>query len=126
MRTLAQKVIEEAYVKRGLTVRLLILPAAETNLPEYLVREEQPVTIDLLANRPINLVMDNAGLKADLCFEGPPIRCEFGWHHILMVACEDQITPTTILVPKVLMENDGFPDPTKEKKSFTPTLRRVK
>lgn len=128
MRTLAQKVIEEAYLKNGMTVSILVLPAIETNLPEFLVTEESPVRIDLLANRPINLTMDESGLQVDLCFSGPPITCKFGWHHILMVMYGDITIPTTILVPKVLMENENIRDRQEEekKKPFKPTLRIVK
>lgn len=131
MRPLAQKLIEDQYIKRGNTVRILVIPAIGSNLPEYLIEKGEPVGLDLLSNRPINLKMNENGIEADLCFNGPPVTCLISWSHILGVISHETLIVTAKLLYQPIMENENLPkeiqkEAPKDSKSGRSHLRRIK
>jgi stringent starvation protein B len=85
MRTLAHALIHGRYVERGETTRIVVVPMADSGLPQQLVEAATPVPLDILAGRPTNLELGDAGLSVDLCFSGPPVRCSFPWEAVVAV-----------------------------------------
>lgn len=108
MRTMARALITRRYVEQGNTTRIVVLPLAESGLPQSLVETGHPVPIDLLAGRPVNLDMDEEGLSADLCFAGPPVRCNFPWEAILAVQSpQGDIVQTLVVTIAMVMEDES-------------------
>jgi len=109
MRTLAHALIQRRYVEKGMTTRFITLPIPDSGLPQSLVEAGQPVTLDILAGRPVNLELSDAGLRVDLCFSGPPQRCRLPWHAIL--ATQDlsgDLVQTTVVTVATVMEDSSL------------------
>jgi len=107
MRTKAHAIIQRRYVEQGNTTRFVVLPLPGGGLPADLVDGAQPVTLDLLAGRPVNLELDDEGLSADLCFGGPPTRCSFPWESVVAVQdSSGQLVPTLVVTVAMVMEDD--------------------
>ena len=106
MRTLAHSLVERRYVEQGKTTRIVVVPHRESGLPDSLIEAAQPVPLDLLAGRPVNLELDDQGLSADICFAGPPVRCSFPWESV--VAVQDgsgSLVQTLIVTVATVMED---------------------
>jgi hypothetical protein len=109
MRTLAHALIQRRYVEKGMTTRFITLPIPDSGLPQTLVQAGQPVTLDILAGRPVNLELSDAGLSVDLCFSGPPQRCQLPWQAIL--ATQDlsgDLVQTTVVTVATVMEDNSL------------------
>jgi len=109
MKTKAQSLITLRYVERGETTRIVVLPTERSGVPKAHVDAGKPLPLDLLAGRPINLELDDDGLSAELCFEGPPIRCEFPWASVVAVQGDDgSLVPTVVVTMAVKMEDESL------------------
>jgi hypothetical protein len=109
MNPLARKLIQQRYLDRGTSTRMVVLPLPGCGLPEGLVDAAQPVTLDLLVGRPVNLELDDESLWADLCFSGPPVRCCFPWSGIAAVqGPDDTLVETLAVAIAVVMEDGGL------------------
>jgi hypothetical protein len=109
MRTLAHALIQKRFVEKGDTTRLIVLPVPESGLPDTLVEAGQPVTLDLLSGRPVNLTLGEKGLEADLCFAGPPVHCTFPWEAVL--ATQDTsgtLVQTMVVTIATVMEDSSL------------------
>ena len=119
MRTLAHQLVEKRYVELGETTRIVVLPLTETGLPQHLVDPGQPVPLDLLAGRPVNLVLDEEGLSADLCFQGPPVRCRFPWEAVIAVQDPSGNLVQTLVVTVATVMADESIKPTSPENLMT-------
>ena len=109
MRTLAHALIQRRYVEKGMTTRFITLPIPDSGLPQSLVEAGQPVTLDILAGRPVNLELSDAGLSVDLCFDGPSQRCQLPWEALLAVQdLSDDLVQTTVVTVATIMENGAL------------------
>ena len=107
MKTLARKLIEEIYIKQGLSLRIVVVPRVESGIPSHILNQfPRGVPLDLMPNRPLCVFVDDEAISMDLCFDGPPSRCVFKWSDIIAVG----EVMTTIPWPSVLME-DGTLEP---------------
>ncbi len=109
MRTKAHALIQRRYIEKGNTTRIVVLPLIDSGLPEELVHAGQPIPLDLLAGRPVNLALYETSLEADLCFGGSPIRCTFPWTAV--IAAQDEwgnLEQTLTMTVAVRMEDDSL------------------
>ncbi len=109
MKTLAHTLIQLRYVEGGATTRFVVLPIPDSGLPRSLVDAGRPVPLDLLTGRPVNLKLDEEGLEADLCFEGPPVHCRFPWEAV--VATQDasgELVQTLVVTVATVMEDSSL------------------
>lgn len=113
MKTMAQALIERRYVQQGRTTRVVVLPLPDSGMPQELVEAGQPVPLDLLSGRPVNLELDEQGLEANLCFAGPPVRCSFPWEAVIAAQdLSDELVQTLVVTVAAVME-DGSLRPTE-------------
>lgn len=109
MRTLAHALIHRRYIEKGLTTRFITLPLPESGLPQNIVQEGQPVTLDILAGRPVNLELEQQGMSVDLCFDGPPVRCTFPWQAVLATQdASGELVQTTVVTVATVMEDNSL------------------
>lgn len=122
---LALELIRVRYVENRATTRVVVAPLPGSGLPAALVEAGQPVMLDLLAGRPVNLELDETGLSADLCFTGPPVRCRFPWTAVLAVQTpEGTLAQTLVVTMSMVMEDGSLIDlPGEPNKSATTPAR---
>ena len=113
MKTLAQALIERRYLEQGRTTRVVVLPLPHSGLPEELIEAGQPVSLDILSGRPVNLHLDREGLAVDLCFTGPPVRCSFPWEAVVAAQSPTDDLIQTLVVTVASVMEDGSLQPTK-------------
>jgi len=109
MHTLARNLIHDRYVEKGETTRIVVLPLPQSGLPSQLVEAKQPVPLDLLADRPVNLQLTDEGMAADLCFAGPPQRCYFPWETVIAVQdSTGELIQTVVVAMALVMEDNSL------------------
>jgi len=109
-RTLAQKYLEDLHIEKGHNLSVLVKGAERQNIPEDFYQDAtKPVRLDFLGGRPTNAVCDDQGFQIDLCFSGPPQRCEFIWADVLAISTDPQAMQwiAVSLVTTVLLMEDG-------------------
>ena len=104
---LARKLIQERYVENGSTTQVVVAPLPDSGLPGSFLEAGQPVRLDILAGRPVNLALDNQGFSADLCFSGPPVTCRFPWTAVLAVQTPEGSLAKTLVVTMAMVMGDG-------------------
>lgn len=106
MRPLAQAQVQQRFVERGETTRIVVMPLPDSGLPMHLIEAGQPVPLDLLAGKPVRLELDETGLAADLCFQGPPVRCTFPWESVIAVQdTTGSLIQTLVVTVAMVMED---------------------
>lgn len=106
MRTLAHALVQQRFVDRGETTRIVVMPLPDSGLPNHLIKAGQPVPLDLLAGKPVHLELDDIELGADLCFQGPPIRCTFPWESVIAVQDKSGTLIQTLVVTVATVMED--------------------
>ncbi len=104
---LARTLIHDFYDEKGVTTQIVVAPLPDCGLPDSLVEAGQPIRLDLLSGRPVNLVLDDTGLSADLCFQGPPVSCRFPWASVLAVRDPSGSLVKTMVVTMAMVMDDG-------------------
>lgn len=92
-RGLALKATIELIREKGVTPQLLIDATQPGVVVLDWVKERfgKQLIIDLDITYPLNLVMDEVGVKADLAFARSTVRCTFPWDAIIAVRARDPL-----------------------------------